>query len=317
MEMNLKQIQAPVIDWLDETGRLLAERIQSDIRVISNINHVAPVGRGKKIRSTLLFLLSRIKGVDFPSLPEVASCIELFHLSSLIHDDVVDNSELRRGEKTLNNFIGNHMSVLWGDFLFINAFMRLHDLREPFLMDVIYKAAKLMVEGQIIELENIFNLNIQRPVYYETISKKTASLFAAVAHIAAGLGGESTEEQERFYRFGIDMGTIFQISDDMLDIFSEKSGKDRFSDLKEGKITLPYILLMENSPVDSEIRQLLEAKEEEKLLELFQTKGIKKLIFNEMDVLYQRATSFVAQFPPSTYRESLSSLIDFITYREY
>lgn len=317
MNMNLKEIQAPVAGMLEETARILVDRIKSDIAVIARINDTAPVRRGKKIRPTLLFLLSKIKNVDFRHLPEVAAGIELFHLSSLIHDDVVDKSELRRGEKTLNHFLGNHMSVLWGDFLFINAFMRLHDLRKPFIMDVIYLAAKYMVEGQIIELENTRNLDVKRPEYYDTIDKKTSSLFAAVTHITAGLAGESKESQERYYRFGMDMGTIFQVSDDMLDIFSDQSGKDRFSDLKEGKTTLPYILLIEQCPPEINVKKLLEEKQEDKLLELFERYNIKELTLKEMDVFFNRALGFAREFPDSVYKKSLLSLIEFIRFRDY
>ena len=118
MNMNLKEIQQPVEHLLKETDKLLRNRVKSNIPIINKINKIAPISKGKKIRSTLLFLLAGMNGSlsSYPQLPEIAASIEMFHLSSLIHDDIVDNSDLRRGEQTLHSNLGSNLSVLWGDF---------------------------------------------------------------------------------------------------------------------------------------------------------------------------------------------------------
>lgn len=314
---NLKEIQQPVTAMLEETNNILIERVRSDVSIIDKITHLAPVSRGKKIRSTLMFLLAGMTDSLKPELqhPAISASIEMFHLSSLIHDDVVDNSKLRRGKETLNNHLGNHMTVLWGDYLFISAFTALNRIGKKFLMDIILKAARLMVEGQIIELANTFNYELGEETYYDIINKKTSSLFSAVTHITAALNDSTDQEQEDYYQFGLDFGTIFQISDDMLDIFSDKSGKDRFSDLKEGKITLPFILLQRKCHKD--IRRQYDDNDPEKLLAIFEECNTKKLCLETIETYFQRAMSFIDRFPPSIYKDSLVKLLDFIKYRDY
>ncbi len=315
--MNLKDIQQPIADLLEETSQILEERVKSDISVINEITDLAPVSRGKKIRSTLQFLLAGMTDSLLPEYqhPQIAASIEMFHLSSLIHDDVVDNSKFRRGKETLHNNLGNNMTFLWGDYLFISSFSALNRIGKKILMDIILKAARMMIEGQIIELANTFNFNMEEAIYYDIINKKTSSLFAAVTQISAALNGESEENQERYFQFGLDFGTIFQVSDDMLDIFSDTSGKDRFSDLKEGKITLPFILLGKECRKDLE--KHFENKDPEKLLSLFEECGTKALCLEAIEEYYQRALGFLEPFPDSVFKESMLSLLEFIRYRDY
>jgi octaprenyl-diphosphate synthase len=239
----------------------------------------------------------------------------MFHLSSLIHDDIVDNSELRRGELTLHSNLGSNLSVMWGDFLFISAFKALNKMNKNFLLDITLEAARSMVEGQIIELGNVDNFTVDHDTYYDIITKKTSSLFAAVTQIAGAVNDESPEVQKKYYQFGLDFGIIFQVSDDMLDIFSEISGKDRFSDLKEGKITLPYILLLKKCKKD--IIPYLSEKDGEKLLDFFEEYNIKEATMKEIVEYHNRALDFLNDFPGSIYKESILNLLEFVKYRDY
>jgi geranylgeranyl pyrophosphate synthase len=315
--INLKEIQQPVEGLLEETDELLKNRAKSNIPIITKINDIAPITKGKKIRSTLLFLLAGMNSSlsSSPYLSEIAASIEMFHLSSLVHDDVVDNSELRRGELTLHANLGNNLSVMWGDFLFISAFSALNNLDKKFLMDITLEAARLMVEGQIIELDNTFNFNIVRETYYDIINKKTSALFAAVTQIAAAVNNETPDIQEKYHRFGLNFGTIFQVTDDMLDIFSENTGKDRFSDLKEGKVTLPIILLLKKNKED--IKTLFSEGNREKLLSLFEIHKIKDMCLQEITGYYNQCLEFLNLFPDSIYKESIVNLLEFIKYRDY
>ena len=315
--MSLKKIQQPVEPLLKETGNLLKERVKSSIPIINTITDIAPIAKGKKIRSTLLFLLAGMNGSLSSSSPlaEIAASIEMFHLSSLIHDDVVDNSELRRGEQTLHNNLGNNLSVMWGDYLFISSFSALNRLDKKFLMDISLKAARLMVEGQIIELGNTFNFDVSQETYYDIINKKTSALFAAVTQIAGAVNNEVLQVQEKYHQFGLDFGTIFQVADDMLDIFSENTGKDRFSDLKEGKVTLPFILLRKENKED--IKTHFAEGNQEKLLSLFEIHKIKELCLQEIAAYTGKCCEFLDSFPNSLYKESLLNLLEFIKYRDY
>jgi octaprenyl-diphosphate synthase len=315
--INLKKIQQPVERLLEETGELLKNRAKSSIPIITKINDIAPITKGKKIRSTLLFLLAGMNGSlpSSPYLSEIAASIEMFHLSSLVHDDVVDNSVLRRGELTLHSNLGNNLSVMWGDYLFISAFSALNNLDKKYLMDITLRAARDMVEGQIIELDNTFNFNIDRETYYDIIDKKTSALFAAVTQIAVAVNDEPPDTQEKYHRFGLNFGTIFQVTDDMLDIFSENTGKDRFSDLKEGKVTLPIILLLKENKND--IKTLFSEGNREKLLSLFEIHKTKDLCLQEIAGYYNRCLEFLNPFPGSIYKESVFNLLEFIKYRDY
>jgi octaprenyl-diphosphate synthase len=315
VSMNLKEIQRPIEHLLNETDGLLKERVKSNIPLINTINEVAPISKGKKIRSTLLFLLAGMNDSLAPWLAEIAASIEMFHLSSLIHDDIVDNSELRRGELTLHSNLGSNLSVMWGDFLFISAFKALNKMNKNFLLDITLEAARSMVEGQIIELGNVDNFTVDHDTYYDIITKKTSSLFAAVTQIAGAVNDESPEVQKKYYQFGLDFGIIFQVSDDMLDIFSEISGKDRFSDLKEGKITLPYILLLKKCKKD--IIPYLSEKDGEKLLDFFEEYNIKEATMKEIVEYHNRALDFLNDFPGSIYKESILNLLEFVKYRDY
>ncbi|HLP48171.1 MAG TPA: polyprenyl synthetase family protein [Candidatus Kapabacteria bacterium] len=317
--MNLKEIQQPVEHLLVKTNSILKEKVKSDIRLLNMMIDLTPITKGKKIRSTLFYLLSGLKTpapnpAESHELIEIASAVEMFHLSSLIHDDIMDNSEKRRGEKTLNTNIGNFRSVLWGDYLFISAFTAIHNIGKPFLLDTVLKTAKIMVEGQIIEVENAYNFDIDLETYYDIINRKTSSLFAAVALLVPLLHGESQQQKDLFYQFGLNFGTIFQVSDDMLDIFSTQSGKDRFRDLEEGKLTLPFILLMKET---ADAQEAFSQGNREKLLELFEKHKIKELCLEKIADYHGRCLDFLKSYPDSVFKESLLGLLDFVKYRDY
>ncbi len=315
--MDLKEIQRPVEKLLEETDAILMEKVKSNIRLINEMIELTPISKGKKIRSTLLFLLAGMNDSlsQFPELVKIAASVEMFHLSSLIHDDIMDNSEQRRGQKTLNTNMGNFRSVLGGDYLFINSFTSIHNIGKPFLLDITLKAAKQMVKGQIIEVANANNFNIELETYFDIINRKTSSLFAAVAQIVSAINGESPQRLEGYYQFGLNFGAIFQISDDMLDIFSTRSGKDRFRDLEEGKITLPFILLIREC--DTDIKEDFLKGHKEKLLKLFEKYNIKELCMGKITNYHQQCVDFLHAFSDSVYKESLLKLLDFIKYRDY
>ncbi|MCK4765109.1 MAG: polyprenyl synthetase family protein [Candidatus Aminicenantes bacterium] len=344
--MKLQKIQEPVKNLLEETDTFLEKALESNIDIVNEIIDISPIAKGKKIRSTLLFLLAGLDNNISPDLPRLAASIEMLHLSSLIHDDVVDHSERRRGEETVNVNFGNFISVLWGDFLFINSIDNFSKVEKKYT-DIIIKAARAMVEGQMLEVENTANFDIRLNIYYDIVKKKTSSLFAGVAEIASVLNGAPTEAQKAYYDFGLDFGTMFQVSDDVLDIFSENSGKDRFRDLKEGKITLPVILLLkenkqalkENFPGVKRPKNAAGAGREklrgyyslffslkdkiltdrniERILGLFKDNHIEQLSRQKVKEYYDRCTAFLDGYPPSVYKESLSGLLDFVKNRDY
>lgn len=314
--MDLKEIQKPVEDLLAETTALLKEKSRSNsMELLCQMNEMTPVAKGKKIRSTLMFLMAGMCGAHAPYLAEIAASMEMFHLSSLIHDDIMDNSEQRRGQKTLNTNMGNFLSVAWGDYLFISSFTTLHQLREPLILDIVFKSARLMVEGQILEVQNSFNFDVTLETYYDIINRKTSSLFAAVAQIVSAMRNDPPHVQEEFYKFGMNFGAIFQVRDDMMDIFSAQTGKDRFRDQAEGKITLPYILLMKQCDMD--IRKTYLKSRKKKMLKLLEKYHIQKLCMEQIEAFHRQCHDFIQPFPDSDYKTALLNLLKFIEYRDY
>jgi octaprenyl-diphosphate synthase len=313
--MDYLNVQEPVLPLLKETEKILARHSGGKVRLISELQRCTPVAKGKKIRAAFLFLLAGMNRARDDGLPVLGAAIEMLHLSSLVHDDIVDNSSWRRGEKTPNHHFGDYLSVLWGDFLFITSIRMLTGAGRDEAVRTLAEVSKQMIEGQMLEFENSFNYRIRTRTYYDIIRRKTSSMFAGIADLAARLPGTGDRPAADFYRFGQDFGMIFQISDDLLDIFSDRSGKNRFQDLKEGKVTLPYILLLQDDGLQL-IRNFDPARPRP-LLERCRALRIRERTLETIDRYHRKCSCFLRTFPASPCRASLEGLLEFIRHREY
>ena len=316
--MDYLKVQEPVLPLLKETEHILARHIGSPVGLISELRRCTPVAKGKKIRAAFLFLVAGMAGgrrFRDDGLPVLGAAIEMLHLSSLVHDDIVDNSSWRRGEKTPNHHFGDYLSVLWGDFLFITSIRMLTRAGRDSAVRMLAEVSRQMIEGQMLEFENGFNYRIRPRTYYDIIRKKTSSMFAGIAELAARLPGNEARPAADFHGFGQDFGMIFQISDDLLDIFSDRSGKSRFQDLKEGKVTLPYILLLQDGGLPL-IRKFDPARPRP-LIERCRALRIQERSLEIIDRYHRKCRRFLQAFPTSPCRSSLESLLEFIRYREY
>ena len=313
--MELKKIQSPVQRQLDAVDHLLREKFRIHKGVIRRMMGKTPIQSGKRIRPTLMFLLAGARESSDPQLPAIASELELIHLSSLIHDDVMDHSTMRRGRKSLNMDEGNQMSILWGDYLFISAFRSLNRIGHSPVVQTAMDVAVQMIEGQMLELDHQHDLATTRKSYLSIIRQKTGSLFAGIARIVANLDANLDADPGEYERFGMSFGTLFQMQDDLIDIFSTLSGKDRFRDLMEGKITLPLILLLEENRETGE--ELLKKRDFSAIDILMRERGI---LENMKQMTHQYASEchqFLRAFPPSIFRDSLDQLVEFIESRDY
>ena len=313
--MDLKKIQAPIEKQLLETTEIIIKELKSSSNLLRKITNLTPISKGKKIRSTFLFLLAGLNKTKNSKLPIISASIEMLHLSSLIHDDIVDNSKLRRGVKTLNVNLGNYISVLGGDFLFIRSLNFLNRIEKKYLIDIVLIAASCMIEGQILEVDNNFNYDLSPKTYYTIVKKKTSALFAGIAEVIPALNEDSISRKKDFYQFGLNFGTMFQVRDDMLDIFSNNTGKDRFRDLKEGKITLPYIFLLKEKK--EEVKRLIKSGNYKKLLALFHDFNIKEFCYQQINEYHQNCIDFLSDFPGSLYKDLLIELLEFTKSRDY
>ena len=314
--MEYREIQEPVLPLLQAAERMLAREIGSQVKLIGELGRGTPVAGGKKIRAVFFFLLARLSGARDEGLADLGAAIEMLHLSSLVHDDIVDHSSRRRGRQTPNHHFGDSVSVLWGDFLFITSIRMLTRAARTEAVSILAETSRRMIEGQVLEYANNFNYRLDARTYTDIIGRKTASLFEGIAVLAAGPGNRAAAaDVKAFCRFGRDFGMIFQVSDDLLDIFSQRSGKGRFQDLKEGKVTLPYIRLIAGGGL--RLIRSFDPARPEPLLARGRRWGVRAQSLAIVDRHARRCREFLQRFPPSPERDSLAGLVDFIRRREY
>ncbi len=242
----LEALSALVADDLAAVNRLIIERMDSEVPLISDLaQHVISAG-GKRLRPLLALAVARLCGYEGARHHKLATSVEFIHTATLLHDDVVDASLLRRGSCSANALFGNQASVLVGDFLFSRAFHLMVEDGSLEVLRILSNASAVISQGEVLQLATQRDCTTSEQAYLEIISAKTAELFAAACRIGAVVAGKSVAEEEALRTFGLNLGIAFQIVDDVLDYSAvqEKLGKAIGDDFREGKITLPVILAM-------------------------------------------------------------------------
>lgn len=246
----------------DEMALVEAEferQASSNIQVIDYLGDYLRASGGKRVRPALLILANYAIGGrgDSESVIRLATVMEMLHTATLVHDDIIDNADLRRNRASVNARFGNQTAVLMGDWLYMSAFETSLKERSLSILDILTRLTRKMTEGELIQLTLIGNVEITRDEYFDILRRKTAFLFSGCCEIGAILGGASPTEQAALRDFGMNLGIAFQLADDLLDFTSDESvmGKAAGADLLEGKITLPLILLAES---DRSIKPFLE-----------------------------------------------------------
>ena len=231
---------------LSRVNVVINRAVQSEVALISQIGTYIISAGGKRLRPILTILAGKCLGYDSDKLYSLAAMVEFIHTSTLLHDDVVDESELRRGRKTANHLFGNAAAVLVGDFLYTRAFQLMVGSGSLKILEVMAEATNIIAEGEVMQLMNIGNTDISETEYLRVIQYKTAKLFEAAAQVGAILAGASAEQEAALRDYGMYVGTAFQIVDDILDYCGDPAeiGKNVGDDLAEGKPTLPLIYLM-------------------------------------------------------------------------
>jgi octaprenyl-diphosphate synthase len=228
---------------------LIRSRLASDVVLINQVAEHIIGGGGKRLRPMLHLLAARAAGYAGTHRIQLAALIEFIHTSTLLHDDVVDESDLRRGRQTANAVWGNAASVLVGDFLYSRSFQMMVELDSMRVMRILADTTNRIAEGEVLQLLNIGNPDTSERAYLDVIERKTAVLFAAATRLGAVLAGLPAEQEDALARYGLDLGYAFQIADDVLDYVSDAGtlGKNIGDDLAEGKPTLPLIIAIERS----------------------------------------------------------------------
>lgn len=240
----------------EQVNQLIIDQLHSDVGLVENIGHYIVDAGGKRLRPLLVLLASKAIGYTGSQNRNLAAIIEFIHTATLLHDDVVDTSDLRRGRATANAKFGNAPSVLVGDFLYSRAFQILVAIGNMSIMRIIADATNTLSEGEVQQLINAGDPDLSEEAYYSVIYKKTARLFEAASESGALLAGATEQQQDDLRRYGYHLGMAFQLMDDMLDYQgnAEEMGKNVGDDLAEGKPTLPLIYAIKHSSAeDSEL----------------------------------------------------------------
>jgi len=311
-------------DDLEKVDQEFRRNLRSEVPIISAIGEYLLLSGGKRFRPILLLLSAKLCGYQGDHHVPMASLVEFIHTATLLHDDVVDKAELRRGNLSANSKWGNEASVLVGDFLFTKSFSLAVENGNWEILQSLSRATTLMAEGELEELIRTDDLSVTEEVYLSIIKRKTASLISAATQVGAIVGGVSDMRKTALTDFGMDVGIAFQLTDDNLDYTSkeEEFGKEIGIDLERGKITLPLIRAL--SQCTPEEKSLIRAILEKDSLTREAFFEVVKIINQYDGITYtwekakqyvDRAKRHLSHFPPSREREALSALADYVIRR--
>ncbi|MCM2681306.1 octaprenyl diphosphate synthase [Echinimonas agarilytica] len=260
--MQLEQIKQLTNDDMNSVNQLIGEQLSSDVALINQLGLYIVSAGGKRLRPLLTVLAARALGYDGKQHIALATLIEFIHTATLLHDDVVDESTMRRGRETANALFGNQASVLVGDFLYTRSFQMMVGIGEMKVLEVLSDATNVIAEGEVLQLMNVNDADVSEESYFEVIYCKTAKLFEAATRLAAVVSGQSEAVEQAMLAYGRHLGTAFQLIDDLLDYSAdaETMGKNAGDDLAEGKPTLPLLHAMHhgNDEESALIREAIE-----------------------------------------------------------
>lgn len=241
--LSIDHVHECVSDDLNRVDKLIKSTLSARDQSIDVIGNYVISAGGKRLRPLLHLVFAQLFGYHGNSSISVAAAIEFFHTATLLHDDVIDESSIRRGKEAAHKKWSNKYAILVGDFLFSQAFQLMISTKSVEVLNILSKAASTISEGEVKQLNNLNNIDLTEEEYIEVIQAKTAELFAVACETAAVIADQAPEIQAAAYKFGINLGISFQIMDDILDYTSMNLGKDLGKDYEEGKVTLPVILL--------------------------------------------------------------------------
>lgn len=322
--MSTQQLYAPIAADMQAVDAVIRERLHSDVVLIRQVAEYIIHSGGKRLRPALVLFSAGAMGYRGQSHHQLAAVVEFIHTATLLHDDVVDESELRRGNKTANALFGNAASVLVGDFLYTRAFQMMVGVNDMRVMQVLADATNIIAEGEVLQLLNCHNADVEVEDYLRVIRYKTAKLFEAATRLGAILGGANEEQERKVAAFGMHLGTAFQIIDDVLDYSSDEAatGKHLGDDLAEGKPTLPLIHAMKHGAAEqaARVRNAIESggrDDFEAVLAAIRETGALEEARRWARAEAKLATDALGVLPPSIFKDALLQLSDFAVVRNY
>ena len=304
-----------IADDMDQVDAVIARRLESAVPLVGQVSRYIIDSGGKRLRPALLLMICGALGYRGDQRFNLAAVVEFIHTATLLHDDVVDESTLRRGRATANESFGNPASVLVGDFLYSRAFQMMLDAHDVRVMEILADATNVIAEGEVMQLMNMHDPGLDEAAYLQVIRSKTAKLFEASARLAAVLAGASPKVEQACTDYGQALGTAFQVIDDVLDYTGDAGvmGKNLGDDLREGKITLPLIAAMRRGDEDQRalIRRAIETgalDELDHVIAIVRATGALDVAREAASREAQRAMSAAAQLPANPHAQALVQL---------
>ena len=323
--MNIKNIQALAQQDMTAVNDLIFSKLHSDVALINQLGVYIVNGGGKRMRPLLTVLAARAIGYQGEEHLQLAAIVEFIHTSTLLHDDVVDESNMRRGRETANAMFGNSASVLVGDFLYSRSFQMMSQLRNLRIMDILSDATNIIAEGEVLQLMNCNDPDTTEDSYMKVIYCKTAKLFEAATRLAAVIAKQDDATELAMLNYGKHLGTAFQLVDDIMDYTADaqEMGKNVGDDLAEGKPTLPLLYAMKNGNEQQSamIRDAIEHGNgmdnlNDILAAMTQTGA---LVYTQQKAEQEadKAINAIAMLPESAYKQALISLAHIAANRSH
>ncbi len=323
--VDLAQIFEPIRSDLEAVEREFLRQVESRVDLIPQIGRYIQMSGGKRIRPAVLLMAARLAGYAGEKAVMYASVVEFIHTATLIHDDIVDEAELRRGRLSVHSRWGNDVTVLVGDYLYIKSMALALTQDSLDLVRILCDVTLRMIEGELYQLTKTGDVDISEDEHFDIIRRKTAYLFGGCAQIGGVLGGVSNEQALALREYGFNLGVAFQVVDDLLDFTADQTviGKPIGGDLREGKVTLPIIYLLQRAgdEADALVRRVVA----ERAVTPDDWREIRRLLVEHraIDSAYEKAMELAAQakehlaiFPPSPERDALLALPDFVLSRD-
>ena len=318
---KFEKLLAEPMRHVDETIR---DRLRSDVVLINQLSSYIVAGGGKRLRPRLVLMAAGAAGYTGSAHVVVAAIVEFVHTATLLHDDVVDSSSMRRGQETANTVWGNEAAVLVGDFLYSRAFEMMVEVDSMRVMEILAHTTNTIAEGEVMQLLYVHDPNTTEQRYLEVIRNKTAKLFEAAARLGGVLAGVDQVQEQALASYGLHLGEAFQLIDDVLDYSAtaEDMGKNVGDDLSEGKPTLPLILAMQRAnAVDAAvIREAIEqggAERLERIVEIVRDTGSLSVVREQAREQADRACAALEVLPANDYVRALADLAEFAVQRGY
>lgn len=319
----LERLSADLGQEMSLVNQVIAEYTMSDVSRVTEVAGYILMAGGKRIRPLLTLASAKLGGYHGDKHVLLAACVEFIHTATLLHDDVVDDSKMRRGRDSVNCVWGNESSVLVGDFLFSSAFEMMVAADSMSIMSVLARASKSMSEGEVLQLVSSADLDCDLKTYFKVIESKTGALFSAASEVGAVLSGATTEQRQAMAQYGANLGLAFQLVDDVLDYIADDKnlGKNVGDDFNEGKVTLPLILAYSIASNDDKaffervIHQGAKDGDFEKACAIMEKHNVTDQVIQEACRFAQLARQNLEVFESSDMRTMLEDLTDYCVVR--